>query len=106
MCRIQQELSCKIQEKKAAEIQEDEDTDTEASLNESAEAEETSAEEQSSGDLGAEELWHCGRESVGTECTGLICKAPFSTAGLECEKKKKSKTCLQTCPFAQKTFAN
>ncbi|XP_026769723.3 liprin-beta-2 isoform X2 [Pangasianodon hypophthalmus] len=63
MCRIQQELSCKIQEKKAAEIQEDEDTDSDASLNESAEAEETSAEEQSSGDLGAEELCHCGRES-------------------------------------------
>lgn len=67
MCRIQQELSCKIQEKKAAEIQEDEDTDTDALLNEPASAEETSAEEQSSGDLSAEELCHCERESVGTE---------------------------------------
>lgn len=61
MCRIQQELSSKIQEQKAAEIQEDEGSDSEA--------EETSAEEQSSGDLGAEELCHCRRESVGTECT-------------------------------------
>ncbi|XP_053478463.1 liprin-beta-2 isoform X2 [Ictalurus furcatus] len=63
MCRIQQELCCKVQEKKAAEIQEDEGAGTDASLNESGEAEETSAEEQSSGDLGAEELCHCGRES-------------------------------------------
>lgn len=69
MCRIQEELSCKIQEKKAAEIQEDGDTDTSASLNHSAEAEETSAGDPSSGDLGAEELCHCGRESVGTERT-------------------------------------
>ncbi|XP_017321787.2 liprin-beta-2 isoform X4 [Ictalurus punctatus] len=63
MCRIQQELCCKVQEKKAAEIQEDEEAGTDASLNGSGEAEETSAEEQSSGDLGAEELCHCGRES-------------------------------------------
>lgn len=69
MCRIQQELSCKIQEKKAAEIQQDKDTDTDTSPDESAEAEGTSAEERSSGDLGAEEFCPCGRESVGTECT-------------------------------------
>ncbi|XP_047678576.1 liprin-beta-2 isoform X2 [Tachysurus fulvidraco] len=61
MCRIQQELSCKIQEKKAAESQEDEDSETDASSVES--AEETSAEDQSSGDLGAEELCSCRRES-------------------------------------------
>lgn len=69
MCRIQQELSSKIQEKKAAEIPEDEGSHAEAWAKGSAEAEEASAEEQSSGDLGAEELCHCGRESVGTRCT-------------------------------------
>lgn len=61
MCRIQQELSSKIQEKKAAEILEDEDSDSDTSV------EETSVEEQSSGEFSAEELCHCERESVGTE---------------------------------------
>lgn len=75
MCRIQQEISSKIQEQKAAEIQEDEGTDTKA-------VEERSAEEQSCGDLGAEELCHCRRESVGTARTRLMFTASDLTAGL------------------------
>ncbi|TSZ97546.1 Liprin-beta-2 [Bagarius yarrelli] len=68
MCRIQQELSSKIQEKKAAELQEEEKEEEEADdnvalQNDAPEAAEVCVEDQSSGDLGAEELGHCGRES-------------------------------------------
>ncbi|KAI5098513.1 liprin-beta-2 isoform X2 [Silurus meridionalis] len=63
MCKIQQELSSKIQEKKPVKNQDDEDSGTDASLNEPAEAEGTSTGEQSSGNFSSEELCHCGKES-------------------------------------------
>ncbi|XP_036440766.1 liprin-beta-2 isoform X3 [Colossoma macropomum] len=69
MCRIQQEISSKIQEKKAAESQDvdpgqgGESIPAESPLNGSVQAEDRPVVEQSKQDLGAEELCRCGRES-------------------------------------------
>ncbi|KAI5624340.1 liprin-beta-2 isoform X2, partial [Silurus asotus] len=56
MCKIQQELSSKIQEKKPVKNQDDEDSGTDAPLNEPAEAEGTSTGERSSGNNLLQEL--------------------------------------------------